>query len=121
MSASARRERLRGGAKHLFEFAAEMRFISKFKSAGRHLVAAALGYQVTRQPALQVPKPAAGGTRQIVSEKALQLALGDGTQSSHLGGIEIRLPGQRFPLFQCQQVCAHFSTVQLLFYPHSSS
>ena len=104
-------EALRRSAVDLFEFAAEMRFISELQLVGGRFVRVALGDQVFGQAALQFAQPMAGSATKVLAEQALQLTLGNGTKRRHFGGVEIRLAGHLFPLLNCQQASVHMKSL----------
>ena len=100
-------EALRRSAIDLFEFAAEMRFISELQFVRGRFVGVALGNEVFGQTALQFAQPMAGSATKVLPEQPLQLTLGNGAKRRHFGGVEIRLARHLFPLLDCQQASVH--------------
>ena len=106
-----RGETLGRGSEYLFEFSAEVRFISKLQLIGSRFIGVTLRNKILRQPTLQLPQPMARGTMQVLPEQPLQLTLRNGTKRGHLRRVEISLPRDLFPLLDCQEAPIHIHSL----------
>jgi len=102
-----RGEGLRRGTVDFLKLAAEMGRTGELKLSGDGFVRIALRDEFLGEPTLQVTKPATWGAMQMLFEEPLELSFRDGAERGHFSRIVVRLPGHRFPFFNCQETSFH--------------